>query len=84
MDDSRLPVAYDASIFYALCMRTTLEIPGTLLEEARKAARLSTKRETVVAGLNELLRKAKREDLRRLAGRIDLKIDLRKARQRPS
>jgi Arc/MetJ family transcription regulator len=65
-------------------MRTTLEIPETLLEEARKAARLSTKRETVVAGLNELLRKAKREDLRRLAGRVDLKIDLRKSRQRPS
>ncbi len=65
-------------------MRTTLEIPEDLLEEARRAARLSTKRETVVAGLNELVRKAKREDLRGMAGRIDLKIDLRKARQRPS
>lgn len=65
-------------------MRTTLEIPEELLEEARRATRLSTKRETVVAGLNELVRKAKREDLRRLAGRIDLKIDLRKARQRTS
>ena len=65
-------------------MRTTLDIPEELLEEARKAARFSTKRETVVAGLNELLRKAKREDLRRLAGRVDLKVDLRKSRQRPS
>ena len=65
-------------------MRTTLEIPEKLLEEARKAAQLSTKRETVVAGLNELLRKAKREDLRRLAGRVNLKVDLRKSRQRPS
>lgn len=42
-------------------MRTTLDIPEELLEEARRAARFSTKR----------------EDLRRLAGRIDLKIDLR-------
>jgi Arc/MetJ family transcription regulator len=65
-------------------MRTTLEIPEELLEEARKAAQLSTKRETVVAGLNELLRKAKREDLRRLAGRVNLRIDLRKSRQRSS
>jgi len=65
-------------------MRTTLDIPEALLEEARRANRFSTKRETVVAGLNELLRKANREDLRRLAGRIDLKIDLRKARQRTS
>jgi Arc/MetJ family transcription regulator len=65
-------------------MRTTLEIPEKLLEEARRAAQLSTKRETVVAGLNELLRKAKRDDLRRLAGRVNLKIDLRKSRQRTS
>lgn len=65
-------------------MRTTLEIPEELLEEARKAARLSTKRETVVAGLNELLRKAKRDDLRRLAGHVDVKIDLRKSRRRSS
>jgi Arc/MetJ family transcription regulator len=65
-------------------MRTTLDIPDALLEDARKAAGLSTKRETVVAGLNELLRKAKRDDLRRLAGRVDLRIDLRKSRQRPS
>ena len=65
-------------------MRTTLDIPGTLLEDARKAARLSTKRETVVAGLNELLRKAKREDLHKLAGRVNLKLDLRKSRQRTS
>lgn len=65
-------------------MRTTLEIPEELLEEARRAARLSTKRETVVAGLNELLRKAKREDLRRLAGHVELKIDLGRSRRRPS
>jgi Arc/MetJ family transcription regulator len=65
-------------------MRTTLDIPEDLLEEARKAARLSTKRETVVAGLSELLRKAKREDLRRLAGHVDMKIDLGRSRQRPS
>ncbi len=65
-------------------MRTTFDLPEQLLEDARKAARLATKRETVVAGLHELVRKAKREDLRRLAGRVDLQIDLKKARQRPS
>ena len=65
-------------------MRTTFDLPEQLLEDARKAAGLATKRETVVAGLLELLKKAKREDLRRLAGRIDLKIDIGKARQRAS
>ncbi len=65
-------------------MRTTFDLPEELLEDARKAARLATKREAVVAGLQELLRKAKREDLRRLAGRMDLRVDLRKSRRRPS
>ena len=65
-------------------MRTTFDLPEQLLEDARKAARLATKRETVVAGLQELLRKAKREDLRRLAGRIDLRLDLNKSRKRSS
>jgi Arc/MetJ family transcription regulator len=65
-------------------MRTTFDLPEELLENARKAARLATKREAVVAGLQELLRKTKREDLRRLAGRMDIHIDLGKSRRRPS
>jgi Arc/MetJ family transcription regulator len=65
-------------------MRTTFDLPEELLEDARKAARLATKREAVVAGLQELLRKAKREDLRRLAGRMDIHVDLGKSRRRPS
>lgn len=65
-------------------MRTTFDLPEELLEDARKAARLATKREAVVAGLRELLRKAKREDLRRLAGRMDVRLDLGKSRRRPS
>ena len=65
-------------------MRTTFDLPEELLEDARKAARLATKREAVVAGLQELLRKAKREDLRRLAGRMDVRVDLGKSRRRPS
>jgi Arc/MetJ family transcription regulator len=65
-------------------MRTTFDLPEELLEDARKAARLATKREAVVAGLQELLRKTKREDLRRLAGRVDVRVDLGKSRRRPS
>ncbi len=65
-------------------MRTTLDLPEQLLEDARKAARLATKRETVVAGLHELLKKTRREDLRQLAGRVNLRVDLKRARKRPS
>jgi Bacterial antitoxin of type II TA system, VapB len=63
-------------------MRTTLDIPEKTLEEARRAANLRTKRETVIAGLEELIRKSKREDLRGLAGKIRMDIDISRSRER--
>lgn len=62
-------------------MRTTLDIPEDLLEEARRASGLSTRREAVIAGLRELIRKSHREDLRALAGKIDLDVDLTRSRK---
>ena len=67
---------------YDSCMRTTLDLPEEMIERARKAANLRTKTETVVAGLEELIRKGEREELRRLAGRISLDIDLTRSRRR--
>ena len=67
---------------YALSMRTTLDLPEETLERARRAANLRTKRETVIAGLEELIRKGKREELLRLAGKIRLDVDLTRSRQR--
>lgn len=63
-------------------MRTTLDLPEELLEAARKAAALRTKRETVIAGLEELIQKREREELRALAGKIRLKTDLARSRRR--
>lgn len=65
-------------------MRTTLDLPEGTLENARRAAGLATKRETVIAGLEELIKKGKREQLRRLAGRVRLKLDLARSRKRKS
>ncbi len=65
-------------------MRTTLDIPEEILERARRAANLRTKRETVIAGLEELIKKDKREELRGLAGRIRLNVDLSRSRRRSS
>jgi Bacterial antitoxin of type II TA system, VapB len=65
-------------------MRTTLDLPADLLEEARRSCNARTKTEAVVAGLTELIRKSKREELRRLAGHIDLDINLGKSRKRRS
>lgn len=63
-------------------MRTTLDIPADTLEKARRAANLRTNRETVIAGLEELIRKSKREELRGLAGRVRLDVNLARSRDR--
>jgi len=65
-------------------MRTTIDLPEDLLEEARRASRLKSMRETVIAGLEELVRKCHREELRRMAGGIDIDVDIPRARKRKS
>lgn len=52
------------------------------MEKARRAANLRTKRETVIAGLEELIRKSKREELRGLAGKTRLDVDVSRSRER--
>ena len=73
-------LTYKAASEYAWGMRTTLDIPDDLMERARRAASLHSKRETVLAGLTELIRKAEREQLRAMAGKVDLRVDLKRSR----
>ncbi|MEK7384615.1 MAG: type II toxin-antitoxin system VapB family antitoxin [Elusimicrobiota bacterium] len=64
-------------------MRTTLDLPGKLLAEARRASGARTKTQTIVWGLEELIRTKKIETLWNLRGKIaPLDIDLRKSRAR--
>jgi len=63
-------------------MRTTVDLPEDLLEEARRLWHFRTKQETLTAGLQELVRKAHREALRSLAGRADLDVDIARSRGR--
>lgn len=63
-------------------MRTTIDIPQDLLEEARRASDTRTMRDTVVAGLEELIKKAHREELRKLAGKLALNVDPKRSRKR--
>jgi Arc/MetJ family transcription regulator len=63
-------------------MRTSIDLPDELVEEARRAASLRTIRETVIAGLEELIRKSRREELRAMAGTTELDIDLPRARKK--
>ena len=56
-------------------MRTTVDLPDQLLEEARKATDSKTMRETLILGLQELIKKDKRERLLSLAGKIHIDFD---------
>jgi Arc/MetJ family transcription regulator len=63
-------------------MRTTLDIPDELLDEARRVSHSRTKREAVLAGLEELIRTARLEELRQLRGKVDLYVDFKKSRKK--
>ena len=77
-----MAIAYFSYTRYALAMRTTIDIPDDLLEEARRASHAKTMREAVIAGLQEIVRKAHREELRRLAGKIEVDVDLDRSRKK--
>jgi len=63
-------------------MRTTVDLPEDLLEKARRATDSKTMRETIILGLEELVKKDLREQLRQLAGKIQLDFDPSKSRRR--
>lgn len=64
-------------------MRTTLDLPESLLEEARQALGFKSKTDTVVVSLQELVRRKRLDELKSLLGRVRLEIDLPASRRRP-
>jgi Arc/MetJ family transcription regulator len=64
-------------------MRTTLDLPDDLMTEARHLLQFKSKTDTVVAALRELVRRHRIEELKSLAGNIDLEIDVAASRRRP-
>jgi len=63
-------------------MRTTLDLPKNLLDEAMKITQTDTKTGVIVLALSELIRKSKIYDLKKYKGKIDLGINLDKIRGR--
>ena len=64
-------------------MRTTLDLPELLLEEARTALGFKSKTDTVVLALRELVRRRRLDELKSLIGRVRLDVDLAESRRRP-
>ena len=64
-------------------MRTTLDIPAELLDEARTALGFKSKTDTIVLALRELVRKHRVEELKELLGKVTLDVDVPRSRRRP-
>ena len=63
-------------------MRTTLDIPEDLINEAMKITGAKTKSQVIKEALEEQIRKVKRQRLLNFKGKLDLNIDLDVTRDR--
>ena len=63
-------------------MRTTLDIPEPLLEEARQLLGFKSKTDTIVVSLQELIRRKRIDQLKAMMGHVKLEIDLPRSRRR--
>jgi len=63
-------------------MRTTLDLPENLINEAMKATQINTKTKVIITALEELIRKSKISGLKKYKGKVALDIDLNSLRKR--
>lgn len=64
-------------------MRTTLDLPEDLVNEAKTILGFKSKTDTIVFALTEIVRRDKREKLIAMFGKVKIDIDLDKSRRRP-
>jgi Uncharacterized protein conserved in bacteria (DUF2191). len=63
-------------------MRTTLDLPETLIKEAMALTHIHTKTDLIKTALRNLIQKEKIKGLKNFYGKIDLEIDLDTMRNR--
>ena len=63
-------------------MRTTLDLPEHLIEEAMKVTHIKTKTQVIINALEDLIVKSKISGLKKFKGKINLDIDLNAIRGR--
>jgi Arc/MetJ family transcription regulator len=63
-------------------MRTTLDLPEELVQEAMKATNINTKTKVIITALEQLIRKSKIAEIKNYKGQVDLDIDLNELRGR--
>jgi hypothetical protein len=63
-------------------MRTTLDLPATLVEEAKAILGYTSKTDTIVFALREVVRRGRAHELKRLLGTVEFEFDPRVPRKR--
>jgi Arc/MetJ family transcription regulator len=63
-------------------MRTTLELPGPLVDEARKTLGFKSKTDTVIYALREVVRRSRADELKTLLGTVTFEFDPTTLRKR--
>jgi hypothetical protein len=63
-------------------MRTTLELPDTLVREAMDLTKISTKTDLIKYALENIIQQQKIKELANYFGKVNLEIDLDKLRKR--
>ncbi len=72
---------------YSICigglyMRTTLDLPEALVDEAMALTHMKTKTDLIKLALQNLIQREKTKDLKNYFGKVDLDIDLDSLRSR--
>lgn len=63
-------------------MRTTLDLPEALIEEAMALTHISTKTDLIKTALQNLIQREKTKGIKGYFGKVDLDIDLDSMRER--
>ncbi|MBN1895290.1 type II toxin-antitoxin system VapB family antitoxin [bacterium] len=63
-------------------MRTTLDLPKELLDDAMEASKINTKTRVIITALEDLIRKLKISGLKEFKGKVDLDMDMNGIRGR--
>jgi hypothetical protein len=64
-------------------MRTTMDLPVELIEEARQTLGYRSKTDTIVYALKEVVRRSKLDDLKALFGKVEFEVDPLTLRGKP-
>lgn len=65
-----------------VAMRTTLDLPEDLMNEAMRVTCIKTKTQLIITALEELVRKSTISELKEFKGKVDLDMDLDTLRNR--